>query len=156
MATILLTGMSGSGKSTVLGVLAQLGHQVVDTDYDGWCRWVPDPDGAQWGWDEQRMDRLLTAETASVRFVSGCQANQGKFSDRFSAIVLLTAPQEVLMDRVLSRTANAYGKGAEERAQILHDIAVVEAQLRATATDVIDTTAPVEEVVARLLTIASR
>jgi len=32
---VLVTGMSGTGKSTVLGELRRRGHRVVDTDYDG-------------------------------------------------------------------------------------------------------------------------
>ncbi|TFV51714.1 shikimate kinase [Blastococcus sp. TF02A-35] len=36
MAVVLVTGMSGAGKSTVLAELARLGHRVVDTDDGGW------------------------------------------------------------------------------------------------------------------------
>ena len=36
MARVLITGMSGAGKSTVLGELAARGYRTVDTDYDGW------------------------------------------------------------------------------------------------------------------------
>jgi dephospho-CoA kinase len=32
MTTILVTGMSGTGKSTALAALARRGHRVVDTD----------------------------------------------------------------------------------------------------------------------------
>ena len=52
MARVLLTGMSGAGKSTVLDELRRRGHLTVDTDYDGWE--LPDRT-----WDEVRMDRLL-------------------------------------------------------------------------------------------------
>jgi len=34
-AIILVTGMSGTGKSAVLAELAHRGHQTIDTDYDG-------------------------------------------------------------------------------------------------------------------------
>ena len=36
MKRVLLTGMSGTGKSSVIGELAALGHTAIDTD-DGWC-----------------------------------------------------------------------------------------------------------------------
>ena len=36
MTVVLVTGMSGTGKSAALAELARRGHRVVDTDYDGW------------------------------------------------------------------------------------------------------------------------
>jgi dephospho-CoA kinase len=35
-SVVLVTGMSGSGKSTVLAELKRHGHRVVDTDDPGW------------------------------------------------------------------------------------------------------------------------
>jgi GTPase SAR1 family protein len=48
MARVLVTGMSGVGKTSVLAELARRGHLTVDTDYDGWTL----PDG---GWDESAL-----------------------------------------------------------------------------------------------------
>ncbi|WEG09765.1 hypothetical protein PU630_04130 [Microbacterium horticulturae] len=36
MARILITGMSGAGKSSLLEELGRRGHDTLDTDYDGW------------------------------------------------------------------------------------------------------------------------
>lgn len=61
---VLVTGMSGPGKSTVLAALAERGHRVVDTDTDEWCRWVTLPDGsADWIWREDAMAALLDRHT---------------------------------------------------------------------------------------------
>ena len=43
---MLITGMSGTGKSTVLRELGERGHRVVDTDSDDRSHWVPAPDRA--------------------------------------------------------------------------------------------------------------
>lgn len=43
MARVLLTGMSGAGKSSLLAAVARLAYTTVDTDYDGW-----EPPGALW------------------------------------------------------------------------------------------------------------
>jgi hypothetical protein len=44
---------------------------------------------------------------------------------RFDAVVLLSAPTEVILDRIAHRTTNEYGKGLAQRDMILDDIAKV-------------------------------
>src|SRR5690348_16281340 len=100
MVRVLVTGMSGAGKSTLLEELSCRGYRVVDTDYDGWTL-------AGGAWDEARMAALL-AEPGDV-FVSGTVDNQGRFYDRFDHVVLLSAPLNVLLDRVASRPNNPHG-----------------------------------------------
>ena len=59
----------------------------------------------------------------------------------------------MLLQRIEHRTTNDYGKAAEERDLILTHIAEVEPLLRATCTHEIDTTLPIEDVVAQLIVI---
>ncbi|QIK68343.1 AAA family ATPase [Nocardioides sp. HDW12B] len=121
MARVLVTGMSGAGKTTVLDALRRRGHLTVDTDYDGWAL----PDGT---WDEERMQRLLASNHDVV--VSGTVENQGRFYDRFEHIVLLSAPLPVLVERVSRRTNNPYGKTPEQRAEIARYVDTLEPLLR--------------------------
>src|SRR3954471_2154362 len=119
MARILITGMSGTGKSTALCALGARGHRTVDTDSDRWSRWVRLPDGSQdWIWREQAMRELLTGQAAGSLFVAGCKSNQGEFYPLFDHIVLLSAPAEVLLARIAARTDNPYGKSPPERAMV--------------------------------------
>lgn len=134
MVRILVTGMSGTGKSTVLRELRRRGHLTVDTDYDAWEL----PDGS---WDEPRMDRLL-AQHADV-VVSGTVKNQRRFYDRFEHVVLLSAPAEVILDRVQRRINNPYGKTADQQAEILQYLRTVEPLLRRGATLELDGRRPV-------------
>jgi len=97
-------GMSGVGKTTVLDELRRRGHMTVDTDYDGWELY----DGT---WDERRMEWLLASESDVV--VSGTVESQGRFYDRFEYVVLLSAPLDVLLERVSRRTNNPYGNCIE-------------------------------------------
>jgi broad-specificity NMP kinase len=151
MAVVLVTGMSGTGKSTVLTELASRGHDVLDTDDDGWTHELRSADGAvDHRWDEDRMDALLARHVGGSLFVSGCVSNQGGFYDRFDAVVLLSAPRDVLLRRIASRTSNDYGRAPEERARMLDDLEVVEPLLRRSATLEVDTTAPLPEVVAQV------
>jgi dephospho-CoA kinase len=97
---------------------------------------------------------LLTEQGEGVLFLSGCVANQGEFYLRFDAVVLLSAPAEVILERVAGRDTNDYGKSDEQRAFILEDLAAVEPLLRARATAEIDTRASLAEVADRLESIA--
>ena len=146
MRRVLVTGMSGTGKSSALEALAGRGHRVVETDVDGWSEWV-DGEDAGWFWREDRMTELLASEGDRTLFVSGCVTNQGTFYDGFDAVVLLSAPAEVLLDRVDSRTTNDYGKTADARELVLLHLETVEPMLRATCTHELDASRPLEEVV---------
>jgi hypothetical protein len=152
---VLVTGMSGTGKSLALVELGRRGFRVVDTDLPGWSEWVPgagDSDG-EWLWREDRIASLLATANSDL-FLSGCVANQGKFYGHFDAIVLMSASVDVMLDRIESRTTNDYGKGPGERERILADLAQVEPLLRATGTHEVDASRPLSEVVDALMTIA--
>ncbi|MGW4407030.1 AAA family ATPase [Nonomuraea sp. NPDC004702] len=151
MAKILVTGMSGSGKSTALEMLAARGHRAVDTDTDQWSHWVTLSDGsADWVWRETAISDLLADHGEGALFVAGCKSNQGRFYPQFDHVVLLSAPAEIMLARIVRRTNNPFGKRPEEREAILRDLANVEPLLRATSTVEIDASAPIDEVVQQL------
>ena len=52
MKRVLLTGMSGTGKSTVIGELRARGYSAVDMDEPGWSEDGPDGD---WVWREDHI-----------------------------------------------------------------------------------------------------
>jgi shikimate kinase len=151
MKRVLLTGMSGTGKSSVVEELTARGFRAIDTDY-GWCRHAAD---GEWIWDEQRIAEFLACETGDLLFVAGCASNQRKFYPQFDAIVLLSAPREVIEQRLASRTNNPFGSTSEQLAQVLDDLEHVEPLLRASATHEVVTTIPLNSVVARVLELAA-
>lgn len=136
MSRILITGMSGAGKTTVLRELSRRGHRTVDTDYDGWVL----PDGT---WDEPRISALLASSSSLV--VSGTVENQVRFYHRFSAVVLLSAPVEVLIQRVSIRTNNTYGRSEADQSAIRQYVLDVEPLLRDGATLELDACRPVAD-----------
>ena len=147
--------MSGTGKSTAIAALGRRGFGAVDTDSPTWSRWAPTADGGEgeWLWRDDPIRRLLTARHERPLYVSGCVSNQGRFYDLFDAIVLLSAPVEVVLDRVATRTTNDYGKAPADRDRIVSHLGWVEPLLRATCTHEIDATRPLAEVVAALTAI---
>jgi shikimate kinase len=147
---VLLTGMSGTGKSSVIGELAVLGYKAIDTD-DGWCEALPD--GRQ-RWREDAIAALLDAEDADVVFVAGCQENQVRFHSSFDLIILLSAPAQTMADRLAARSGNPYGKAPGDMDRVLADLAAVEPLLRKAADHEIRTAIPLAEVVAKVLHLA--
>ncbi|MCG5217677.1 AAA family ATPase [Streptosporangium sp. KLBMP 9127] len=151
MLRVLVTGMSGTGKSTALESLRERGHKTVDADGDQWSHWARLPDGTRdWVWREDAMTALLTGHRRGKLFVAGCAWNQAGFYQWFDHVALLSAPAEVLLDRVANRTNNTFGKSPEEREKILRDLHEVESLLRNSATIEIDASAPLDEVVRQL------
>ena len=150
MKRVLLTGMSGTGKSSVIRALAARGYKAIDAD-DGWCE--PLPDGRQ-RWREDAIDRLLDTEDAGVLFVAGCEENQARFHPRFDLIVLFSAPAEVLVERLASRTNNPFGKSPGELERVLEDLRATEPLLRTAADYEIRTTKPLRDVVTEVVRLA--
>jgi broad-specificity NMP kinase len=118
---VLVTGMSGTGKSTVLDELSRRGFRVVDTDEPGWTVYDEQDDG--FVWREDRIAELLAIDKGPTLYVSGTVSNQGRFYAHFDVVVLLSAPAEVLLSRIDSRTTNRYGKTSDERNLILRLVA---------------------------------
>lgn len=143
-----MTGMSGTGKSSALAELGKLGFRVLDTDEPGWTEWS-DADGG-YVWHEDRIAELLASDDGPPLYVSGTVSNQGRFYDRFDAVVLLSAPPEVLLGRIETRTTNPYGKTPRERELVLRHLAEVEPLLRRTCTHEIDAGQSLASVVEQL------
>ena len=101
------------------------------------------------GCDRRASRKRERADALRVR--NGLQP--GPVYSRFDAVVLLSAPAEVLVRRIESRTTNDYGKTVEERRLILTRLSEVEPLLRATCTHEIDAAQPIPDVVAQLVDI---
>jgi shikimate kinase len=150
MTRVLITGMSGVGKSALLAELARRGYRTVDTDYGGYYEEV---DGERL-WRRDRIEALLGAvahDGGDLLFVQGTTRNQGSFYPWFDEVVLLSAPVDELIRRLTTRTTNPYGKDPAELAETLEYVETVEPLLRASATLEVVTTVPVSEVADRVL-----
>jgi shikimate kinase len=143
--------MSGTGKSSALVELEKRGFQVVDTDEGGWTVWS-EADGG-YVWSEDRIAELLGRNERGTLYVSGTVSNQGRFYEQFDAVVLLSAPADVLFNRIATRKTNDYGKSQDDRDLIRTHLAVVEPLLRATCTHEIDASQPLDAVVEQLVAI---
>jgi shikimate kinase len=156
---VLITGMSGTGKSTVIAALSARGYRAVDADEDGLSELVSVPvdeptgldPGQEWVWREDRIQHLLASDDGDVMFLGGCAPNQGTFYPQFDHVILLSAPAAVIAHRLATRTTNPYGKRPEDIARTLALMETIEPLLRRGADHEIDTTRPLHEVITEIL-----
>lgn len=163
---VLVTGISGVGKSSVITALVAHGYSAIDLDTPDYSQWIavavddstpgtPVEATRDWVWNEGRLTQLLASEEEPLLFVSGTSANMGKFLNRFDKVILLSASEEVMAYRLRTRTTNDYGKHPEELTRALALKQSVEPLLRRISTHEIDTSRPFDEVVREIVQIAT-
>lgn len=158
MKRVLITGMSGTGKSAVIRELAARGHDARDFDTPEWSEWVDaDPadtltpaEGKDWVWREDRVRALLAAPRDRPLFVSGTSETMGRFLPLIDVVILLSAPVETLLQRLAARS-DGYGRTEEERCKVAELVAMIEPLLRQSADHEIDTRRPVAATVDEIL-----
>lgn len=145
MRHALVTGMSATGKSTVVADLVARGVVAVDLDDPRWSHEVPDdspfadePGATDWRWREDAVRSLLD-DAPEPLVVAGTSTTQGALYDRFAHVVLLSAPDGVALHRLATRTTNAYGKDPVEVAREVALRAAVQPLLRRGACLEVDT-----------------
>ena len=124
----------------MIEALRSRGFLAIDTDYDDWCELSNEDGEPERIWREDRMRRLLFNPDTLPLFVSGCCSNQRKFYELFDLKVLFSAPLEVMLQRVTSRTSNPYGKTEQDRANIISNFEQIQPLLQKSADIEIDTT----------------
>jgi shikimate kinase len=161
MRRVLVTGMSGVGKSAVVSELAARGYRAVDLDCDEYSEWVDASDFADapgepvqpdrdWVWRLDHVQALLDREEGEVLVVAGCAANMGRLLHRFDDVVLLSAPEEIVVARLAQRAE--FESGAHHDVDRVRGlIENVEPLLRSVAGLEVDTSAPFEDVIEAML-----
>lgn len=151
---VLITGMSGTGKSSTIAALAARGYKAVDTDWDP--EWEEITRDGEWIWRVDRIQSLLDQEDSDYLFISACVSNQGQFYGRFDQIILLSAPRSTMVQRMATRANNPYGKRPEEVNDVLRYKETIEPLLRRGATAEIVTSMPLKDVVDQIVDLTQR
>jgi shikimate kinase len=159
MKRVLITGLSGTGKSTVVQELTVRGYRAIDLDTPEWSEWVDvDPSdtlaprqGKDWRWREDRVGALLSERGDRALFISGCAENMGRFLPLLDSVVLLSAPLATIMRRLSARPVGSYGHLASERRKVADLIPTIEPLLRKSASHEVDTRLPMPAVVDEVL-----
>jgi release factor glutamine methyltransferase len=145
---ILLTGMSGVGKSTLADRLQALGRRAIDLDRSD-AVWVDERGRTRW--ELERVRALLDAAGADDLIVIGTDERQGELYGLFDRVVLLSAPRDVVEERLAARVGNPFAADPLERAAALDDLDRYEPLIRRGADVEIRTDRPVDDVLADVL-----
>ena len=168
MSAVLITGMSGAGKSTIAGVLARRGLASVDADDDPLLARSVDSDGNvvedlsapdfawlsrhSWAWDPARLDVLIRTAAPATLYVCGGADNQHEVADRFTQVFLLEIDEPTMLARLDARREyHDWGQIGDTREYLRRKLPALQDLLRASGAIPVDARQPPEQVVEAIL-----
>ncbi len=167
MSLIFITGVSGTGKSTVCQGLKSRGYEAYDVDDDGLGRWQNKESGYihpkssikahqrtqsfldnhLWVVPRQKVEDLAKLAMNKKVFLCGVFSNENEMFDLFSKIIALTIDKETLINRIKSRTNNDFGKSEHELIHILDWHKEVNKSYKRSGHVIIDSTKGLDQVI---------
>jgi len=161
---IYITGLSGTGKTSIVESLLKKGIQAIDIDDDlgHWenkhtnehTEWHPGRDDEWheehvWLCDIERLKKILGNVGDVV--VVGLTDNQNDYLELFDKIFVLHCRPEIFLARIAARTTNDFGKHPPEQRMLLGWHRTFETEMIQKGALPLDAERPLEEVVADIL-----
>lgn len=134
---VFITGMAGTGKTTIGKAIAERGYQTIDVDtVPGLCAWTHNvtkekEEGAnlddvsndfmdthEYECDMQMLKGMMQDSDDHV-FVFGCVGDNSDFLPLFDKVFLLQCSPQVMVSRLNNRDTNSLGKTKEVQDRIL-------------------------------------
>lgn len=130
--TILITGIAGTGKSSIISVLQHRGYTAYGIeDITGMCRMINRETGEtisheigsnlvtfknhDWICDIKAVQDLIQKNSHGLNFYSGTATNIDDLLQLFDQIFLLQADKKELSRRLIERVNNRFGKSKAEQ-----------------------------------------
>ena len=169
MALVYITGVSGSGKSSIRNALRTLGYETYDVDEtdisiitelktgnlvemapanlreNDWFR------RHSWTILPSAINRLKDLSDNKLVFLCGAAKNDKNYWDIFDLVICLDINEKELRRRIANRKDNDYGKNSLELQEILNWHGVATENYRALGAHVIDAERPINEVTIMIL-----
>lgn len=169
MALYFITGIAGSGKTTLARELEKRGLEVVDADVEMsyWAnkntgertaasdhRQTTDPqffDEHDWYIDQQKVKELAQHAKNRTIFLVGSVANERVVWDYFKEVFCLYVSDNLLTQRIKERTDKDFGKSSHELHHLLELNREVKAKYQALGAKCILSDQPVNVIADKIL-----
>jgi len=166
MKNIFITGISGTGKTTIASELQRKGIRTISLDeIPGLCFWIDKKerirvehevvldrvfiDTHSWICDIDKLKELLDTKENTV--VLGHVGNQNDFLHVFNKVILLTCRPDTFIARILSRQDNDFGKDKTAQEFLLDTYKEFEQTLIDKGAIIISTEGSLDEVFERIM-----
>lgn len=175
MPLIFITGMSGTGKSSVRKELQRRSYEAYDTDDDGITTWIhtasntsaerPDDESSrtnewyerhEWRMSRQKVEAFAAHAKDKLIFLCGSPSNADDMLDLYDKVICLVIDKDTLKTRLANRTDNDFGKAPDELKNILGWHTPFEDRYRDYDAIMIDATRPLDDVVNEIISQVSK
>ena len=167
MALFFITGIAGTGKSTILEELTSRGFEAYGVDEHGFAFWHNINSGYvhpkssvkthhrtpeflkahSWKISRQMVKDLAEKSKGKIVFLCGVAMNDDEIWDLFSGVFALTIDQDTLKHRLATRTTNDYGKAKHELELTLDQHSVSSELYKKYNYTILDATKPIQQLV---------
>lgn len=172
MSLVLVSGLSGAGKSAVYRRLVQLGFEAYGFDEDRFGEWfhresgLPvafpaerhDSDGTadiEFRVDQQKIEDLAKDSVGRTVYLCGGAGHEFHFWELLDRVIYLMADDDTLRYRLATRIDNGYGKAPDELAGILDANQTFAGLYRDRGAVIVNAARPIDEVVSDVIVAAT-
>ncbi|HUD06252.1 MAG TPA: AAA family ATPase [Candidatus Saccharimonadales bacterium] len=175
MSLFFITGIAGTGKTTVWQELKSRGYEAYDVDESGLAKWQNKETGYvhpkssvkkeqrtrefleshSWNVSRQEVEELAVRAKDKDIFLCGAVTNEIEIRDLFKLVFALMVDNKTLKHRLLTRVGNAWGKQPHELEQTLvwqHD---ANEAYKKFGDFIIDSSRPINDVVNDILKVVN-
>lgn len=166
---ILITGMAGSGKSTIIKTLLERGFSAIDIDDTGLCGWFNKKtgereeygDGKDYKWISEHK-WLCSAkdlkgyienndQPGEILFLGGIVSNISDIIELCDLVIVLHLSEDVLRNRLNTRIDNHFAKSKDEQDIVIEKKSKFEEKCIRSGAVRIDSNGSIENTIGKIL-----